>query len=79
MSGGLVADGPDRHAHELPDADLLKPGAVAMCDCGRFFVLDPIPWERTWRPVRWWDRTAKRVIRERAARPANTRQAEVGR
>lgn len=64
---GLVADGPTRHEHTLPDEKGLNEGAVARCPgCGRFFVLDPIPWERIWRPVRWWDRRAKQVIRERA-------------
>jgi hypothetical protein len=63
MSGGVLADGPETHEHDLPAADGLRPGAVAHCSCGRFFVLDPIPWERIWRPVRWWDRRAKRVIR----------------
>jgi hypothetical protein len=65
----LLADGPTRHEHTLPSLPDLRPGAVAQCPgCGRFFVLDPIPWERTWRPVRWWDRRARRVIRERASR-----------
>jgi hypothetical protein len=58
----LVADGPARHTHMLPEEKGLQPGAVAQCDCGRYFVLDPIPWERTWRPVRWWDRRARRMV-----------------
>jgi hypothetical protein len=58
-----VIDGPERHQHALPDDDGLRDGAVARClGCGRFFVLDRIPWERTWRPVRWWDRRARREI-----------------
>lgn len=62
----LVADGPVRHEHTLPPSDVLRPGAVAVCPgCGQAFVLDPIPWERTWRRVRWWDRRARRVLRGR--------------
>jgi hypothetical protein len=61
----LLANGPERHEHALPPAEVLRPGAVARCPgCGRAFVLDPIPWERTWRRVRWWDRHARRTIRE---------------
>jgi hypothetical protein len=60
----LVFDGPIRHEHVLPNETELHEGAVAQCSCGRFFVLDPIPWERIWRPVRWWDRRARRVVKE---------------
>ena len=64
---GLLVNGPEVHEHNLPPHEVLRPGAVAQCPgCGRFFVLDPIPWERTWRLVRWWDRKARRVIREQA-------------
>ena len=63
---GLLADGPEVHQHELPSSEGLRPGAVAACfGCGKFFVLDPIPWEQTWRSVHWWDRRAKRAIAAR--------------
>lgn len=70
MSGGeLLADGPDRHVCELPDPKVpveLRPGAVARCACGRYWVLDPIAWERVWRRVHPWpfDRRARRTIRQ---------------
>lgn len=70
MNGGLVSDGPDRHEHTLPPDTGLRDGAVAVCPgCGRTFVLDRIPWERTWRRMWPWplDRAARRRLRAAAA------------
>lgn len=65
--GRVHINGPQPHRHllpEQPEAEGLRPGAVVECaSCGRLFLLDPIPWERTWVPLRWWHFRARRAVR----------------
>lgn len=72
---GVLYRPPARHRHcDLPDwqentgaADTRR-GTVVECDnpaCKKAWVFDPIPWERTWRPLLPWpfDREARNALR----------------
>ena len=41
-------------------------GALEVCECGRAWVYDPIPWEQTYRPLRPWpfDRAQRQALRD---------------
>lgn len=44
----------------------LDRGVVEVCECGRAWVYDPIPWEQVWRPLRPWpfDRAQRLALRD---------------
>lgn len=53
----------DGNGRFVPDD--LRPGTVEVCqECGRTWVYDPIPWERTYRRLRPWpfDRAQRRAL-----------------
>lgn len=50
----------------------LRPGTVEVCcECGRAWVYDPIPWERTYRRLRLWpfDRAQRAALRRVVTSP----------